>query len=180
MYTHAKQGFGINRFLHFQHGHILQRMQKFLKSEEKLSYSLVFGGVEKIKQDLVFKVGFREFYNLKGKYPHKVVSLSRTSHNCPRGVSFPKCEKLFVEQCEKNFFFFFVNKKNFPKLKELWLNSHPCESNIFYEGIEKIVLVDYYERYKKWAKCPNTVIAFATTQEFLNEREKYFQNFEKI
>ncbi|AMQ10992.1 hypothetical protein [Brazilian marseillevirus] len=150
-------------------------LQRFLKDKERISYHTMLLQPEEIKKDFVLEIkSYHEFVKLKGKYPHRVVSLLGTSHNCPRGVSFPKCRILFVERCEKNFFFFFVNKRNFPSLEEVWLFSHPCESNIFYMQIPKVYLVGHYQSYKKWRNCPETQVIDKTQKEFEDEKIKYF------
>ncbi|AEA07281.1 hypothetical protein LAU_0431 [Lausannevirus] len=149
-------------------------MERFLKNNEKISFYVVTQEPEKIKGEFVFEVKGKKFYALKGKYKHRVVSLSETFCMRPDGVSFPHCKKLFVEKCEKNFFFFFVNRRNFPELEELWLNSHPCESNIFFMDIPKIFLVDYYQRYERYGSSPKTVVSRATGKEFSEEKAKYF------
>ncbi|AHA46342.1 hypothetical protein ISTM_444 [Insectomime virus] len=150
-------------------------MEKYLKDSEFVSFFSAVGQPEKIKKNLVIEIGnYYSFAKLKGKYPHRVVSLLGTSHNLPQGVSFPKCKVLFAERCEKNFFFFFVNKRNFPALEEVWLFSHPCESNIFYMQIPKVVLIGHYKSYKKWKNCPETTVSEGTPEEFYEQKKKYF------
>lgn len=150
-------------------------MEKYLKSDEYVSYFSAVGEPEKIKKKLVIEVGdYYSFSKLKGKYPHRVVSLLGTSHNLPHGVSFPNCKVLFAERCEKNFFFFFVNRRNFPELEEVWLFTHPCESNIFYMKIPKIVLIGHYASYEKWKSCPETTLSKGTPEEFYEQKKKYF------
>nr|WNL49640.1 hypothetical protein MarFTMF_124 [Marseillevirus sp.] len=92
-------------------------------------------------------------------------------YTCER---FPHCKRLFVKKCEKNFFYHEVGTTNFPKLKELWIGSHPCEPKIFFERFPKIFITTEYARYaKRWAPkdCNYGVI---TQEEF----DKAISSFE--
>ncbi len=57
------------------------------------------------------------------------------------------CENLFVEECDENFVYYWVNQRTFPKAKNVYLNSHPCEFTVFLRKFEMIYLHESYRRH---------------------------------
>lgn len=74
-----------------------------------------------------------------------------------------ECETLVLDQCDKNFVYYWLDSGVFPNVRNIFLLSHPCEPNVFsrWYNIQKyypsktipnIFLAHYYERYKnRWA-----------------------------
>lgn len=80
-----------------------------------------------------------------------------------------QCKKLFLDCCEKNFVYFFANKKYFPNVTDLYLGSHPCEPEVLWRKFDNIYLLDNYSRYKKrWAEN-STNVKIISNQDFINE-----------
>lgn len=69
---------------------------------------------------------------------------------------FPDVETLILNNCEKNFVYFNLNSTNFPNLKTIISNSHPCDWDVMHRlqthDDYKVYLIDkYYERYyERW------------------------------
>ena len=110
----------------------------------------------------------------KVEFLNEVVRLKNIACTCAGvRVKFPNCKVLFVDRCEKNFVYFYIRKRTFPNLEEVFLACSPCEPQIFYEGFKKIHLTKNYERYKeRWAKNNDTVDVISEEQ-FKEELAKY-------
>lgn len=63
------------------------------------------------------------------------------------------CETLIVDGCDKNFVYYWVGnefrgpKKTFPKVKEIFLNSHPCEPNTLFTLDNQKDTITYLEEH---------------------------------
>jgi hypothetical protein len=80
------------------------------------------------------------------------------------------CETIMLDQCDKNFVYYWLDSSVFTNVKNIFLLSHPCESNFFLRWyyiqnyyptrtIPNIFLAHYYERYKnRWARGMENVI----------------------
>lgn len=67
--------------------------------------------------------------------------------------------KVFVDDCDKNFVYYWINKNTFPKLEELHLMSHPCEPEVLQTKDYTTYLSDYFINHKyRWAANNNKVI----------------------
>jgi hypothetical protein len=65
------------------------------------------------------------------------------------GPKFPDVEILVMNGCDKNFVYYWLNKRIFPNVKEIWLNSHPCDSSVLGRFKNAIIyLSDRFERFK--------------------------------
>lgn len=74
-------------------------------------------------------------------------------------------ETVFVENCDKNFVFNWMNKHYFPQLRTLFLASHPCEPMVLNQDYN-IYLLDRFRRYgERWGN-PHHPIATITKDEF--------------
>jgi hypothetical protein len=63
-----------------------------------------------------------------------------------------EAETLFVHDCDKNFVYYYANHSHFPKLKSIYLMSHPCMPYVLRQNMEHIYLATNYRRYKdQWA-----------------------------
>lgn len=57
--------------------------------------------------------------------------------------------KVYINHCDKNFIFYWINKQYFPNIKELYILSHPCEPSVLQRDISYIYLSDKYKKYKE-------------------------------
>lgn len=158
-------------------------MYKFLEKEELVHFlmtsELSMREVTELKEEhtekiLVLNKRNTEWYKLEGKvFLNKNVFLGGL-FCCSAGVrvSFPNCKTLFVDKCDKNFVYFYIDKRRFPNVEEVYLNASPCDSKIFYEGF-KIHLTENYKRYKeRWASRDDKVDVI-TEEQFNQELAKY-------
>jgi hypothetical protein len=61
-------------------------------------------------------------------------------------------ESAYIVDCDKNFVYYWVRKSVFPKLKHLYLLSHPCEPAVLHRDFEHIYLSSGLYGYKhRWA-----------------------------
>lgn len=75
---------------------------------------------------------------------------------------FINAREVYIMNCDKNYVYYHVDNSIFPKLKNLFLCSHPCEP-IFFTRFNKenqrILLIDYYKNYKnRWCLRNDNVI----------------------
>lgn len=79
------------------------------------------------------------------------------------------CETLVVDHCDKNFVYYWIKPSVFPKVRKIFLLSHPCEPflfNIWYNlsrsensVVPTIYLAEWYQRYKnRWANDMENVL----------------------
>ena len=70
--------------------------------------------------------------------------------------TYPETKTIFANNCDKNFVYYWMYKSHiFPKVENLYLNSHPCESVMFSRWSDiNVYLIEHY-RYMfgfDWAK----------------------------
>ena len=107
------------------------------------------------------------------KISNKVVHLINYGdvHPCTNKPIF-MAETLFVENCNKNFIYYWLHENNFPNIKKVYLLSHPCEKIVLHRKLGTIYLVGNFGNFKKWnTECDN--VKTITTDEFNNELKKY-------
>lgn len=74
-------------------------------------------------------------------------------------VIFKNAKRLIVDNCDKNFVYYWIDKVVFPNLETLYLVSHPCESAVLNRQIKTIFLHERYRRYKdRWSRRNNITI----------------------
>ena len=68
--------------------------------------------------------------------------------------TFPEAETVFVIDCDKNFVYYYINKSELPKMRTLYLASHPCEYPVLngHQNINtKIFLSKQFRTYfRRW------------------------------
>lgn len=91
-----------------------------------------------------------------GRLLNKVVCL-RGGVNSHLPARFPNCETLFIDDCDKNYVYYNLDTIHFPKVKTIYLNSHPCEYSVLHRhflvnGKVDIFLTErWYHTYKdRW------------------------------
>lgn len=74
-------------------------------------------------------------------------------------TSFPDAKIVTMNHCDKNFVFAWLQPVVFPKVETIYLNSHPCEPQVFKRFPQaKWYLLEEYKWYKnKWAADYNNV-----------------------
>ena len=83
--------------------------------------------------------------------------------------------KLFLDACDKNFVYSWLNKDTFPNLQTVYLASHPCEPEILNRQFNEFYLHDKYEHYKKrWTLNPNNV-KIISNNDYIKELSKYLE-----
>lgn len=101
--------------------------------------------------------GYKEWVNLKdmdlNKYTTVDIKDCGDIHPFRGGPVFENVETVFMRKCDKNFVFYWLNKHTFPKVKTIYLVSHPCEPEIFRRFPEGIMYIaDRYSHYvHRWA-----------------------------
>lgn len=74
---------------------------------------------------------------------------------------FPNCESLCVYACDKNFVYYWITKSQFPKLKTLYLCSHPCQSDWMQRTeswVSNFHVIDHHANYvRRWANDPSNI-----------------------
>lgn len=91
-------------------------------------------------------------------------------HNVGTCICFKKeplflCDKLFVFCCDKNFVHDSLRERFFPRLKEVYLGSHPCERYVL-DRFGKVFLHERQKSYKeRWAR-DNPKVGILTDKEF--------------
>jgi len=101
-------------------------------------------------------VGHQSWKNLTGKYiNNKCVEIRDCGdiHPYRNGPIFKGTETLFMNSCDKNFVYYWLNNQTFPNVKTIYLSSHPCEYPVMRRFPQsQIYLNDWYQRYKtRWA-----------------------------
>lgn len=68
-------------------------------------------------------------------------------------------EEIIITHCDKNFVYYWLDRNVFPNAKKIYLNSHPCEAEVFYRKFN-IQMSDNYKSYRaRWAPdSPNVNI----------------------
>lgn len=76
---------------------------------------------------------------------------------------FPNTKNVVFDRCDENFVYYWLNKQTFPDLSYIFLNSHPCEPNVFHRFCSKhphervpIFLGNQWETfYERWGWFQN-------------------------
>jgi len=82
---------------------------------------------------------------------------------------FINAETIFLSRCDKNFVFYWLNKNIFPKVKNIYLFSHPCDPEVFYRFEDVIIyLEDYFWNIYKnlWAYDVPSIISIKEDELF--------------
>lgn len=79
-----------------------------------------------------------------------------------RGLSFPDAEVVCLELCDKNFVHYWLAPHVFPKVKTIYLNSHPCQMNSPFTSFPDSVAIHlstWFGRYKeRWFDRDNNIV----------------------
>lgn len=68
--------------------------------------------------------------------------------------SFPITQELRFVKCEKNFLDVWMDPSMFPKVKTIYLFSHPCEPRTFFKFSDEVTIIvhpDYEDYVRRWA-----------------------------
>lgn len=61
-------------------------------------------------------------------------------------------ETVYIEWCDKNFIYYWIDETTFPHAKELYLMAHPCEPETLWREFNHIYLTERFFQYKqRWA-----------------------------
>lgn len=92
--------------------------------------------------------------NLSGKTIKNstiIIDHYRDIHPFKDGPEF-LAEKAYIINCDGNFVYYWMRKRIFPKLKHVYLLSHPCEPAVLHRDFAHIYLSSDLYRYKhRWA-----------------------------
>lgn len=114
--------------------------------------------------------------DLQGKKIHnKSVILTKYGdiHPFADGPVFA-CNNLVLDECDKNFLAYWLNKTTFPNAKNIYIKSHPCDRYVLNHEFEKVYLHEQYKRYKDrwWPLLDNiSVINDGDYEQFLEDHE---------
>ena len=76
------------------------------------------------------------------------------------GPIFSNCKIVFVDNCDKNFVYYWINKRRFPNINSIYIfDTHPCDSEVvnrFYDTRIKFYLCCEYKC--RWDKDSDDVI----------------------
>jgi hypothetical protein len=83
-----------------------------------------------------------------GKFPQKLVKISNCRDIRPNSsvvTMLPCVKNLFIEGCDKNFQFYWLNRKIWPNVKNIYFDSKlDLETDLFDSGKTKIYLNHHY------------------------------------
>lgn len=74
-----------------------------------------------------------------------------------------KCNTLFLNHCDHNFAYYWLDSKTFPNLERVYINSHPSEDSVLCRKLGKIYLTEGFEMYARNVSTINKI----SDQEFL-------------
>jgi hypothetical protein len=114
-----------------------------------------------------------------GVYKHSVVRLSNYGDvlTTRRKIVF-LADVVFVEKCNRNFVYHWVNLMTFPNAKKLYLASDPCQADVLMRQFDHIYLHEKYAKYKEaWVKNGDwvTIISEETYIKELEAHKKWAQ-----
>ena len=143
---------------------------------QKILSNIDFKSIKSINFD---KAGYTEWNSFGGKvFDQKTVYIKDAGNIHPKmdGRVF-KCDTLIVDQCNKNFVYYWIHSYYFINVKNIFLFSHPAEPAFFrrWEGKSNIFLSENNLIYKnRWAaKMDNvTVIDNNIKQQILDKIDK--------
>lgn len=92
-----------------------------------------------------------------------------------RSPIFRNAKNVFMLECDKNAVYYLVGTLTFPRMQNLYLASHPCESKVFRSTNANIFVWDHYKYYaKNWGgKRYNDTIKCIGLAEIENLIEQY-------
>ena len=100
--------------------------------------------------------GSKVWDNLKNKIIHNEVIEIKDCYNDAfiKGPIFKKAETIFMTECDKNFVYYWLDKRTFPNVQRIFLNSHPCEMPVLHRFNDALLYLNENERgYKeRWAR----------------------------
>lgn len=105
----------------------------------------------------------KQWFDFKGKEindPIVIIEECGDFHPFKDGPVFKGTHIACFDWCDKNFIYYWMKPEVFPDLKTIYLNSHPCESKVFYRFKDATIYLDTrYQRYKdRWADHRESVI----------------------
>ncbi len=84
------------------------------------------------------------------------------------GPVFTNCTMLIIDQCDKNFVYYWLDRATFPQVTKVYLNSHPCNWSVFKRGLGEYFL---HEKWERHAQKEATVISDAQYRKLLDDLE---------
>ena len=83
-----------------------------------------------------------------------------------QGPVFHETETVFINHCNKNFVYYWLDKQTFPNVKKIYLSSHPCEYPVLRRFPEsQIYLAHWFKNYRtRWADDLSNVIVIRGSQ----------------
>jgi hypothetical protein len=106
------------------------------------------------------KINFGEWLSLKNRQiKNPCVEITNgMCYSFPNGPIF-ESTTLFLNCCDKNFVFYWLNQRTFPNLKSIYLASHPCDYEVLHRFPQStIYLIKKFENYKKYPEYLDNVI----------------------
>lgn len=147
---------------------------KALKINYKHSFLLAGIGVD-LMPSLPTSYTTTKWNSLQGKIiTNKNVILERYGDIHPfQNHPIFECETLFLNSCDKNFIAYWLHPNIFPNVKQIFLSSHPCDSDTPLKKFNKVYLHEKYSGYKKrwWPSDDNVEII--TDVDYITELNKY-------
>lgn len=135
----------------------------------------------------ITKILDNEFRKLAGDVP----SLSKLMFtqcmdihpSFPDPPVFNDAKYVYMDKCNKNFVYYWLDKETFPNVKKIYLDSHPCEPCVFKRfsvgehynpsGETPLVLSENYKEYKtRWANDFDNVT--------INSPDEMMKDFEQL
>ena len=113
-----------------------------------------------------------------GKYNNKVVCLEGGNNSHLKAI-FPRCETLFIDDCEKNYVYYNLDTHHFPNVKKIYINSHPCEYSVLHRHflvngeIEIFLSEKWYYYYKERWFAEGSYIKPIKSEDMEKELKKY-------
>jgi hypothetical protein len=127
---------------------------------------------------MITKVSNATFFEHTGKVLNKIIRFDHCddiygffiTEYTKIHLEFPNTTDIFYVNCDKNFVYFNANPDIFPKVKNIYLLSHPCEHSLFHRFPKE---VNYYliDKYKRFSNHTNLTLCNET--ELRNKLEKY-------
>lgn len=90
---------------------------------------------------------------------NKIISIKNFANEHPteNGPVF-KSELVFIDKCDKNFIYYWLNKKTFPNAQCIYLACHPCDDVVFKRNLTiKLVDNDFTKRWQKYIPAVNII-----------------------
>jgi hypothetical protein len=126
-------------------------------------------------------VGNQAWKSFTGKYiMNKKIVIRKCVdiHPYKDGPVFNCAETIFMDECDKNFVYYWLNEKTFPAIEKVYLLSHPCDPQVFRRFSQSpktiIYLSDDFGQYKeRWAKKQDNIIVLShvTIKQYLQKHD---------